>query len=150
VSGPRPRPVLDRIAAKVATDDDGCLIWLGATTRGYGRVSVGGRGGAFRLTHRVLYEELVGPIPEGMQLDHLCRVRGCCLPAHLEPVTPRENGARSNNFAGINGRKTHCLRGHEFTAENTRLRGARRCCIACDRIRRANRSAEDVARRDTA
>lgn len=68
--------------------------------------------------HRFAYERLVGLIPEGLQLDHLCRVPYCVNPAHLEPVTSRENTMRGLNFAAVNAKKTHCLRGHLLSGDN--------------------------------
>src|SRR6266496_2265386 len=70
-----------------------CWLWTGKTGRdGYGRIGLGGRGALVRVrAHRFAYELLIGPIPDGLQIDHLCRVRHCVNPAHLEPVTQREN-----------------------------------------------------------
>ena len=69
--------------------------------------------------HRFIYEAFVGPIGEGLELDHLCRNRGCVNPWHLEPVTNAVNQRRGNGPSGLNYRKTHCKRGHAFTKENT-------------------------------
>ena len=104
-----------------------CWIWTAATAQGYGRINAGGRGVPLQA-HRVAYELLVGPIPEGLELDHLCRDRRCVNPQHLEPVTHRENLLRAPSS---NGRKERCKRGHEFDAENTirrtRAEGGREC-----------------------
>lgn len=107
---------------------DGCWLWLGAhRATGYGSF----RG---QCSHRFAYELVVGPIPEGLELDHLCRVRECVNPAHLEPVTRRENILRSDNFAGQRARQTHCKRGHEFTAANTYVNArGNRSCRTCHR-----------------
>lgn len=83
--------------------------------------------------HRVMYEAMVGEIPEGLVLDHLCRVRSCINPKHLEPVTSRENILRGVNLAAQNLRKTHCKVGHEFTPENTYLKPKGRECLICHR-----------------
>ncbi len=100
-------PTTERFLAKVCISTEGCAEWAGRINpNGYGEFSVGGRNG---MAHRWAYEHFVGPIPEGLQLDHLCRNRRCVLPAHLEPVTGRENKARSP-FA--NQHKTHCKFGH--------------------------------------
>lgn len=115
--------------------DDQCWPWVGKTLRGYGQILHGGR---HTSAHRISYEMHVGPIPTGLTIDHV-RARGCLLkscvnPAHLEAVTSRENTLRSDNAASLNARKTHCKRGHEFTAENTLPRKPRgRNCRTCMR-----------------
>ena len=92
--------------------ESGCWAWMGyVTNKGYGKTTVARRP---RWAHRAAYEAAKGPIPEGMQIDHLCRVRCCINPDHLEAVTPRENVVR-----GIAVTKTHCGKGHPYTPENT-------------------------------
>lgn len=115
----------DRFWSKVDADGD-CWVWTAARYHdGYGQFD------RFRA-HRWAYERLVGPIPDGLQLDHLCRNRACVNPDHLEPVTNDENMARSPIH---NRAKTHCKRGHAFTPENTYLlpRDGGRKCRACAR-----------------
>ena len=111
-----------------------CWIWqrvLG--TAGYGQVW---RQGKKVGAHRAYYEELVGPIPERLTIDHLCQNIRCVNPGHLEPVTQRINNLRSDNPAAINARKTHCIRGHEFTPVNTYVaRDGKRACKECRRSR---------------
>lgn len=126
-------PFVDRLAIWSEVMPSGCIEWRGRLdSKGYGSVSYQShRMGA----HRAAYLVLVGSIPDGFQIDHLCRNRCCINPSHLEAVTKAENIRRSDNLSAVNARKTHCLRGHEFTPENTRmLPGPRRECRACRRI----------------
>lgn len=109
-----------------------CWLWQGRLTPdGYGRFGQ-------RLVHRIVYEELVGPIPDGLTLDHLadvCSSRACCFPDHMEPVTQGENARRGRNHWR---ERTHCDAGHEYTKANTRwheVDGYRyRICRECQRL----------------
>jgi hypothetical protein len=117
-----------------ATTETGC--WIAnrvPSSTGY----VAMKGGPERLLHRLMYREVVGPIPEGLVLDHLCRNPSCVNPAHLEPVTQTENVLRGVGPTAVNARKTHCMRGHEFTPENTYIATGRtwRNCRECGRQR---------------
>lgn len=119
--------------------DDECWPWLGGTSRGYGRFQYGSyREPLTRLAHVVAYELLIGPIPPGLELDHICRNPRCVNPAHLEAVTHRENMRRgvAHNNVGWRASMTHCLRGHEFTPANTyRDKRGSRHCRECQRAR---------------
>lgn len=124
----------DMVSEPTAT---GCWLWMGCQRRGYGGYRVGGKGSAFRGAHRVAYETLVGDVSSGLQLDHICRNRDCVNPAHLEPVTARENTLRGQTPAARNAAKTHCPKGHAYDAENTHLDETTgrhiRVCRACGR-----------------
>jgi hypothetical protein len=126
-------PPLDRLRSKTIYPPSGCWIWTGPLNRpgGYGRVAVGG--GRMGLAHRVAYELLVGPIPEGKQLDHLCRNRACWNPEHLEVVTGKENTLRGIGRTAANAAKTHCNRGHELAGDNLYVYDGQRKCRACKR-----------------
>jgi hypothetical protein len=137
-------PVIDRFLAKVSPDpNSGCWLWMASCNQwGYGH---------FKLTktkpigaHVFAYRHYVGPIPEGLELDHLCRVRCCCNPRHLEAVTHQENCARGVSdesmrktqaeYAKIKKLKTHCKRGHEYATHavispKNGVRTCRTCAI---------------------
>jgi len=142
--GAPPRPVIDRVLSKIVSSDvpfkgSPCWVFTGSRSPvGYGQIGVGSRsdGTATKAAaHRVTYEAFVGPIPEGLELDHLCSVRSCCNPDHLEPVTHAENVRRGRGRL-INGAKTHCKRGHPFDERNTeRRKDGGRECLACRVIR---------------
>lgn len=123
-------------AARVAPVES-CWIWNGRTDKdGYGLLWANGH---HRRAHRLAYEHFVGPIPEGLVMDHLCRVPACVNPSHLEPVTVRENNLRGYSFAGNQARQTHCIHGHEFTEENTLVGSGQRSCRECSRIKARRR-----------
>jgi hypothetical protein len=118
----------ERIWAKIERWN-GHWLWIaGRHANGYGGIKVNGR---YLKAHRVVYELLVGPIPDGLELDHLCRVRFCVNPSHLEPVTHLENVRRSPIG---NGAKTHCPQGHLYDEANTYRRRGRRECRTCHRL----------------
>lgn len=125
-------PVLERVLARIELGEmfngTPCWIFQGALTWGYGVTSKDGRP---LRTHRVTYEALVGPIPDGLDIDHLCRVRACCNPEHLEPKTRRANVLCGETVTAANAAKTHCPRGHELSGDNlipsARRQGKRQC-----------------------
>ena len=134
--------LVERLLTKVTFHgDDGCWLWKGDARRGYGRIQVSGRGSPRVAVHRVVYKWLVGPIPDGLTLDHLCRVRACVNPGHLEPVTNRENILRGTSPVAAHARATHCIRGHPFDEANTYRHpgGQRRACRICERERQRQR-----------
>lgn len=112
-----------------------CWIWHGSiAATGYGKYGTVGL-----PAHRVAYELMVAEIPDGLHLDHLCRVRRCVNPAHLDPVTPKVNAVRRDAALGVGSAKTQCPSGHAYTPENTAHRNGRRHCRACDRDRMRRR-----------
>ena len=129
-----------RFFSKV-TVTDGCWLWNGTLNEhGYGVLSVHNR---LVYAHRLSYELHVGPIPEGLVLDHLCRTPSCANPQHLEAVTQAENNARGMSYSAINARKTHCDHGHEFTEANTYRRPdnpMHRQCRTCNSERERRRT----------
>jgi hypothetical protein len=143
-SGPKPRPIKERILDNVVVDENGCWRWQKyITSNGYGQI--GGSYVTSNYTHRVAYEAWRGPIPVGLHIDHLCRVRDCCNPDHLEAVTPGENVLRGEGFAAKHARATECPNGHPYDSENTysRPRGSGgRDCKICRRALVAKTSAK--------
>lgn len=118
-----------------------CWQWIGRFCLGYGRFEPIDRVSV--RAHRFSYWFCVGPIPEELEPDHLCRNRGCVHPGHVELVTSKENTLRGNGPTGVNGRKTHCVNGHLFAGENLRYsmhsrypNHPERVCRTCRRNRR--------------
>lgn len=112
---------------------DGCWMWTGAKDKdGYGQTAIGHH---HLHAHRVAYELMVGPLPDELVTDHLCRTPSCVNPAHIEPVTVRENVLRGVSLAAANAVKTHCPQGHPLSGDNvfsvTGQRGRR--CRTCHR-----------------
>ena len=126
---------------------EGCWLWLGAKHhKGYGSFWTGEK---YKEAHRFAYEFAVGAVPEGLQIDHLCRNRGCVKPEHLEAVTQRENLRRGMNY---HRSQTHCKRGHPFDLFNTYRATNGRACRICAREhsqRRWRREKEAIGRRTT-
>lgn len=130
--------------------ESGCWIWMAKIcVKGYGRFGLGNRPGkrlsqgtVSRSAHVVAYELIRGSVPDGLELDHLCRVRCCVNPWHLEAVTHKVNCDRGTAVivnTARNRSKTHCPRGHEYSQENTFVTQGGRKCRACYKM--FNRSA---------
>ncbi len=130
------KDVTERLLTKI-TKQEGCWIWTGTKVKKpngyYGHIVMGRTGSRkTKKAHRVSYEHFVGPIPEGMELDHLCHNTLCINPEHLEPVTHAENMKRRKDSD-----LPYCRRGHKWTAENTyyHSKNGRRLCRECGKIR---------------
>jgi hypothetical protein len=124
-----------------------CWLWTNALNReGYGAFTISGKKvGA----HIIAFEWLIGAVPEGLELDHLCRVRSCVNPAHLEAVTHKENTLRGQSLQAENARKTHCKRGHPFNETNTRVEpDGRRVCRTCRLVIEGRRQRSRTDKKD--
>lgn len=125
-------------ASFIPEPNSGCWLWLGSISRsGYGNLYVGEHRRPKQIrAHQAAWELYVGPVMDGFELDHLCRVRCCVNPAHLEPVTHVVNLYRGNTIPAMKAAQTHCVHGHEFTVRNTRIqRNGTRLCRTCHRNR---------------
>lgn len=120
---------------------DTCWLWTGNRTR-LGYALFRNEFGNKEAVHVFAYRTLKEPIPAGLEIDHLCKVRHCANPQHLEAVTRQENIRRSDCPAGLHARKTHCIHGHKFSPQNTYIRehGRRRCKTCTLRARQENRA----------
>lgn len=134
--------ICERLSRHYRVDSaTGCWVWTGTRNhKGYGYISTQ-RGKSPKGAHIVAYETAYGPVPDGMEIDHLCRNRACVNPAHLEAVTHHANLLRGDTLAGRKARQTHCKHGHPFTPENTiRDRDGCRRCRECERLKNAQRN----------
>jgi hypothetical protein len=116
-----------------------CWLWHGGLIKGYGAFHVNGK---LSRAHIFAYTTFIGPVPEGKQLDHICRVRRCCNPEHVEPVTRRVNILRGESFAAHNATVTHCPKGHPYDEANTVRHKLGRNCRECRRQGKADRRAK--------
>ncbi len=123
------QPTLSELFWRKVVEAGDCWLWT-ASGKQYGKF--GGEGG---LAHRFAYEDMVGPIPDGLTIDHLCNNKRCVNPSHLEPVSMAENIRRADLFYGIRSAVTQCPHGHSYDEANTARRNGRRHCRACDRER---------------
>ena len=156
--------LLDKITERLAPPRPDCLIWPGAVDRGYGRVWVDGKA---KRVHRVVWELTHGPIPEGLTVDHLCRIRACCNTEHMELVSIEENLERAKPYRmpplwkksrsrppRERPRKTslirgvQCKKGHPYTEGSFSIEpGGTRRCLICRKASRSARTERDRAKR---
>jgi hypothetical protein len=130
-----PRDIF-RLALQVERSEAGCWEWRGARTAGgYGAIWLEGK---IRYAHRVVYELANGAIPDGFQIDHLCKNRGCVNPAHIEAVTQLVNNMRSDSICAKNARKEFCVHGHSLADASVNVLGHRKC-RTCERRYKFNR-----------
>jgi hypothetical protein len=137
---PRVRPPIERLLEKREISQSGCWLWTGAVAaNGYATTTTGSRSQR-KYVHRIAYTALIGEIPAGLELDHLCRNRRCFNPKHLEPVTRQVNTIRGDGprkLGVLNSSKVACKSGHPFNESNTYYRPTGgRTCRTCQRERR--------------
>lgn len=126
--------MLERFWSKVdKRGPEDCWLWLASTTwAGYGRFQLSWKPRIRVIAHRFTYEMANGPIPDGLEIDHLCRNRKCVNPTHLRVVTHRENTLCGQSFSAINASKIYCIRGHPLFGENLYIHpGGQRVCRIC-------------------
>ncbi len=125
-----PQRLVNRLLAPKT--ETACWLWLGAKNKGgYGHMWFQGR---LQYVHRIAHEQVIGPIPEGMVVDHLCNTRLCANPSHLIATTHRDNILRGTGFSARNAIKTHCRNGHRLAGDNLSvysLKHGRRICRIC-------------------
>jgi len=140
---------LNRLWSKVVKGpgENDCWGWTDVLSEdGYAYLGVDGRKGGKFLVHRLLYELVIGPIPDGKELDHLCRNRWCVRPDHQEPVTRQVHVSRGQTIAARNAAVTHCPRGHPYDIFNTYMNHGSRQCRKCHNLRCFRSKRKEVAR----
>lgn len=148
------RPAKERFMSKFRVNPEiGCHEWTACKGKdGYGRFNTGGKHGPVVRAHKFSYETFKGPIPDGLQIDHLCRNRICCNPDHLEAVTQQENIRRGDGGKHMR-EKTHCPKGHPYSGANLYIEpstGRRRCQVCTKATRKKYRMSIQGLMRSTA
>lgn len=129
----------DRFWDKVTPEpNSGCWLWLASLSRGYGAFGVGQH---VLRAHQITYSAFVGPVPAGLEIDHKCRTKECCNPAHLEAVTHRVNLLRGDTITARAAAATACPSGHPYDERNTKRERRGRRCRSCVRIYNARQYA---------
>lgn len=135
--GPKPLLTEERFWAKVDASGD-CWEWTAyKAPNGYGQFRINSPR-KMEYAHRYAWAELVGPIPAGLELDHLCRVRHCVNPDHLEVVSPQTNTLRSVSPSSLQAKQTECIKGHPLVGENLYRWRNHRLCKTCRKERRGS------------
>lgn len=132
----QPPSTLERFVSLLSIDENGCWVWRGAISKGYGYLSVGKKK---VLAHRWSYTTFKGQIPDGLTVHHKCYNPSCVNPNHLKAITQMENNYDSPRYSG---NKTHCPNGHEYTFDNTMIHnknGGRQCRICNNERNKAAR-----------
>lgn len=130
--------------ASMPEPNTGCWFWvMSLSSEGYGRISVNNN---VEYAHRVSYKTFVGPIPDELDIDHVCRNRSCICPQHLEPVTRQVNLLRGVGVSAKNASKTHCPKGHPYDELNTTFRRGSRECKKCVKARESLYRSSDAYR----
>lgn len=140
-TGPKPRPVMERIEDSGKTRSRGyetpCRVACGGLSDGYGQITIGSASDGSRRKvrmHLVVWEYHHGPVPDGLEIHHLCGQKDCHEITHLKAVTHRENLMLSpTTITSINANKTHCAKGHPYAGENLGWSKRGRLCITCER-----------------
>lgn len=138
----RSKSIEERLWSGAIEGERGCWVWQRSLSdTGYGRIVNNGQAVGI---HRLAYELAIGPIPEGLVIDHLCFTRSCINPEHLEPVTHKENTLRGSGVTAYNANRKYCVKGHAYDEENTHYHQGRRYCRICvkntrDRMRARQR-----------
>ncbi len=135
--------IIERFEEKInKSNSSDCWLWNGKIDpHGYSLFSIQGK---WNRAHRVAYTLFIGPIPKNLTLDHLCRVRNCVNPNHLEAVTIKVNTLRGTSFSVLNALKTHCPHNHPYSESNTYLYKGERHCKSCNVVNMRNYRARKI------